>query len=105
MRLTLGFTLLISFTKLGFSCEPATVDWTGFMAAYDKDVDGFISSSEFINVRDFQPYDFPGEKTISYKELFKFLDTDNNGRIDRTEFFRIYQILPNGCVQFGRNEK
>lgn len=103
MRLTLGLTLLISFTNLSFSCEPASVDWQRFMADYDRDADGFISASEFVNVLDFLPYDFPREQDISRTDLFRFLDADKNSQIDANEFVAIYQILPNGCLLFDRS--
>jgi Ca2+-binding EF-hand superfamily protein len=105
----MAFFSLITLTTPSFACEPAAIDWEGFYKTYDLNKNGNFELSEFVKVKDFDPYSWPDDRAFQGKDkntkLFKYLDENQDGKLTEDEFVKIYNVLPNPCANWPHKPK
>jgi len=102
MRVLLCLFILFPVCTTALACEPVAVDWPAFMARYDRNADGVLDISEFSNVSDFAPYEWPAYFP-DHRAGFKLLDQDHNQTLSAVELSGIYRFFDNPCMDFSRH--
>ena len=101
------YSLILSCSALSsfsFACEPASLDWENFHKTYDLNKNKTFELSEFLKVKDFEPYPWPDDRQFQGKDknikLFNYLDENQDEKLTDDEIIKIYNVLPNPCANW-----